>query len=129
MTTRRRFPLLLALAPTARADYARSNPQLQRVFGNFIAPCCWRESLLVHSSAEADKLRAEIEGDLAAGLSEDTIKAKLIKTYGKRILTMPEGMAGNLLNSAPWAAAALGATALTWFIHQSVSNHQKESES
>lgn len=111
-----------AAATPLRADLAQGDPRLQRLFGSFMAPCCWRENLSVHQSPKADELRAQIRKDVTAGLSDEQIKQKMLAEFNTRILANPEGSSGLWLKYAPWAATGLGLAALTWTIRSSLAN-------
>ena len=53
------------------------------------APCCWVQTLDVHESELADKLRHEIERRLAAGEPALQIEDDLVARYGERIRAVP----------------------------------------
>ena len=103
--------LLLAVAPSLRADRANGDPRLEKLYGQFIAPCCWAENLLVHSAPIADQMRAEIKRMAAAGKTDEEIKAVYIERYTIRILSMPEGVRGQWLSWTPIAAIVAGLAA------------------
>ncbi|BDC49887.1 hypothetical protein F183_A22030 [Bryobacterales bacterium F-183] len=86
----------------------------------FIAPCCWRENLTVHQSPKADELRAEIDGYVQQGWSDQQIQDKLIGAYSRRILALPEGTQGHVLSWAPWVALLSGGAFVSWVIARSV---------
>jgi len=106
--------LLLAISPYLRAGPAHGDPRLEKLFGTFIAPCCWRANLLVHSSPQADELRIRIQQLVSAGKSDEEIKAEFVRIYSLRILALPEGARGRWLTWAPaaFATAGLGLLAL-----------------
>ncbi len=120
---RRRFLTTAALGPLAGpllADLSQGDKRLARLYGMFMAPCCWRENLLVHQSPKADELRAEIRSYLSQGWTDEQIKAAFIKTYERRILSHPEGSRGLLLSYMPVAATILGAGVVALAIRQSI---------
>lgn len=88
----------------------------------FMAPCCWRENLLSHQSPKADELRATIQNQVRQGLTDEQIRAAMVGEFTSRILTHPEGTAGNMLRWTPWAAAAAGTLALGAFVRFSLKN-------
>lgn len=124
MTTllRRTFLLaapVIASTPKLQANAANGDPRLERIFSTFIAPCCWRENLLVHSSPKADELRAEIRQQIAAGQSDEQIKATFLARYSTRILALPEGTKGLWLTWTPWILASAGLAAVVTLMRRS----------
>lgn len=117
--TRRQMALLPLAAGAVRADLANGDPRLEKLYGSFIAPCCWRANLRTHQSPKADELRADIQRLIAEGRSDDEIKAQFIDRYTRRILALPEGATGDLLSWMPWAAATAGLGAIGVFLHRS----------
>lgn len=76
--------------PDPHEAAVRSEQELER---RLIAPCCWRETLDVHSSPLATELRAELRRRFTAGESADRIEADLVKRYGSRIQAhLPESL-------------------------------------
>lgn len=124
MVCRAVFALLLffALHPAwLRADQAQGDPRLEKLYATFMAPCCWRESLLVHHSPMADELREEIREWVARGRSDEEIKLALTSRYSTRILSLPEGSRGAWLAWTPLAAGLAGLVFVVIFIRRSVS--------
>jgi cytochrome c-type biogenesis protein CcmH len=72
-----------------------------------LAPCCWNQTLDVHTSDVALNLRREIRTRLSAGETPAAIEADLVARYGDRILAVPEGSPLGTV-----AAIALGAVGL-----------------
>lgn len=68
-----------------------------------IAPCCWREPIALHRSAEALQMLEEVEQLVASGRSEDEIKRIYVSRYGSRILADPPGMDWYWLYLIPFA--------------------------
>ena len=110
---------LTAATPAAAAG-GESEARIRKLFGTFLAPCCWSESLAVHRSPPADELRAQIRAWAAAGWTDDRIKAEMVKAYGRRILMDPDGQQGRVLSAIPWVALALGAGLVALAILRSV---------
>ena len=71
-----------------------------------IAPCCWREPIAVHRSAEALQMLEEVEQLVAEGRSEDEIKSIYVARYGPRILADPPGIDWYWLYLIPFALLA-----------------------
>ena len=98
----------LLLSTALQADMANGDPRLQKLYGEFISPCCWKENLLAHHSPKADELRAEIKRLVAAGRSDEQIKAAFTGQFSIRILSEPEGVRGHWLWWTPIAVALAG---------------------
>jgi cytochrome c-type biogenesis protein CcmH len=64
--------------------------EARRLEGRLYAPCCWKQTLDIHSSPLADQLRAEIRGRVQAGESLQAIEASLVAKYGDRVRALPE---------------------------------------
>ncbi len=73
-----------AFAPVLAERYSKLTREL-------IAPCCWREPIAIHRSEESMQMLAEVEQLVAAGRSEEEIKALYVSRYGVRILADPPG--------------------------------------
>jgi cytochrome c-type biogenesis protein CcmH/NrfF len=99
--------LCLALS-SLRANPANGDPRLEKLFPQFIAPCCWRENLLAHHSPKADEMRSEIKRLVDKGRSDEEVKAAFIEQYSIRILALPEGARGRWLAWTPVLAAFAG---------------------
>ena len=100
------------------ANPSAEDDRLQRLYRSFMAPCCWRQNLTVHQSPEAEQLRSAIASMVAAGRSDDEIRAELISRYSVRILSMPPGAAGEWLRWTPVAVAVGGLAAVYCFIRR-----------
>jgi len=102
--------MLLASPAPLRADepHPGEHELLQRLF----SPCCYRETLDVHSSPLADELRIEIHERLGRGESPDGILADMVSRYGDDVLTKPPR---TLTAVALFAGAALFVTGLIAF--------------
>lgn len=75
----------------------------QRLAQQLIAPCCWREPIAMHRSAEALQMQDEVRQWLLQGRTEDEIKATYVSRYGDRILADPPGLTGRWLYVMPVA--------------------------
>ena len=100
--------LLFLAALILNANPANGDPRLEKLYAQFISPCCWKENLLAHHSPTADELRAEIKQHIAAGKTDDEIKEAFVAKYSMRILSLPEGVRGQWLAWTPIAAIAAG---------------------
>jgi len=82
------------LSPTQAELYSRLTHEL-------IAPCCWREPIAIHRSQESLQMLAEVEQLVAAGRSEEEVKALYVSQYGERILADPPGQEKTWLYYTP----------------------------
>jgi cytochrome c-type biogenesis protein CcmH len=98
----------LLLVPRALAGYGSGDPRIEKLYRSFVAPCCWREDLTIHDSSAARQVRAQIDEMVAAGRSDEQIKAALVYQYGQRILIVPEGPTRRWLFRAPWVFGGIG---------------------
>lgn len=74
---------------SAKDDDSGYVPGAAALEGQIMAPCCWMQTIDIHQSAIAIKLRHEVRRRLRAGESPASIKADLVRRYGKRILAVP----------------------------------------
>ena len=100
--------LALGAATALRANTADGDPRRERLFSQFIAPCSWQETLLSHHLPKADELRSEILAMVAAGETDEQIKAALVARYTTRIFSEPDGVRGQWLSWIPSAAIIIG---------------------
>jgi cytochrome c-type biogenesis protein CcmH len=105
--------LLIAVALVS----ATETPDLsRRIEERFVAPCCWRENLAVHSSPEAEQMRAEIRELVKSGKTENEIVDLYVARYGERILREPRGRLFFWLTIVPVLALIAGALLVTSYI-------------
>ncbi len=109
------FALCAAIA--AQSD-STLTPRERRLANQLKSPCCWSESLLVHSSPDARRLRAELATMVRQGKSDEQILHHFVTTFGSRILRDPPGRNQLWLHLLPFLAAALGlAIVVAWIYH------------
>ncbi len=80
--------LLLAVL-TLAATAALADEDATSLIARLRAPCCWNQTLDVHSSPTADGLRDEIRRRFSAGETVPAIEADVVKRYGERIRAVP----------------------------------------
>jgi cytochrome c-type biogenesis protein CcmH len=80
------FAVLLLAGAAAPAPHGEQARELERLL---IAPCCWRQPVADHFSAEADQLRGEIRALLQEGKTQEEILDFYVARYGKAILAKP----------------------------------------
>lgn len=73
-------------AAAAGADLERHAKSLEQ---QLLAPCCYQQTLDVHSSDLTSVLRREIRDRLLKGESADGIEHDLVSRYGARIRAVP----------------------------------------
>lgn len=98
--------LTLAGSAFAMEERALTRPESERynkVTHALIAPCCWREPIAIHRSAEALQMLDEVKQLVADGRSEEEIKAIYVARYGVRILADPPGTESQWLYVVPVA--------------------------
>ena len=69
--------LWLALHPLAAEKNA-----VKRIRDRSLAPCCWQQSVAVHDSEIAKRMRAEIANMVADGKNEEQIVDLYVARYG-----------------------------------------------
>ena len=110
--------LLTTFTSLALAGYGSEDPRLESLYSQFVGPCCWRDNLTIHESAKADQMRADIKALVAAGQTDDQIKAAMAEQYGKRILVVPEGGLAQWLFRTPWLLGVLGLVVVVFFLRR-----------
>ncbi len=80
--------LLLAVATTLAAD-TRLEETALALENDLISPCCWSQPVSIHQSPAAERMRVEIRGLLAQGMSRDQVLEAFVTRYGDRILSAP----------------------------------------
>jgi cytochrome c-type biogenesis protein CcmH/NrfF len=121
--------LWLCLALCLNAQELLNSAQQRRaahLYTEFVAPCCWRQSVAIHQSEAARKVRSEIDSKILSGDSDSQIKTALVKEYGHGILMEPEGIRALLAYSLPFGAFVLGLIAVIQWISR---HRQQNSES
>lgn len=123
MTRRMMWALLgvvvvVALIVGAQAPSARTADERLRSIGNELrCPTCAGQAVATSDAPAARAIRAQILADIEAGRDDDTIRARLVASYGDDILLTPprSGFAG-LVWVVPLAAviAAFGGLALAF---------------
>ena len=93
-TARGLFLVLLMAGAAAPANLEEQARELER---QLIAPCCWRQPVSDHLSAESDRLRGEIRTLLGEGKTQEEILDFYVAQYGQAILAKPSYQGFNLL--------------------------------
>ena len=81
---------LLALALvslfTLGAHAQESDARSRSLYGHFVAPCCWTESLALHDSPLAVSLREEIRWHVLRGETTAANEEEIVARDGQRVL-------------------------------------------
>ena len=90
-------PLLLITMLCARASATPPDASITSAAvgleRRLLAPCCWRETLDIHTSPTATELRHEIRNRLQAGESAIAIEKSLVDRYGPKLrATLPDNL-------------------------------------
>jgi len=104
---------ILALGAAPDQKQARIERLERRVF----APCCYTESVAIHQSEIALKMRLEIAGWVEQGSTDEQILGTYIARYGEKVLIDPATAPKEWSYLVPWMVAVLGmgaAAAMLW---------------
>lgn len=108
--------------PDVRTPSTNSEQSAHELERRLMAPCCWRETLDVHSSPVASQLRTEIRDRFAKGDSPQGIENDLAARFGPRIRAeLPETLGFWLMISA-WGAGGL---LLAWMAHRVIQTQRR----
>jgi cytochrome c-type biogenesis protein CcmH/NrfF len=121
MKSSRFFPkLALALLPlSAFAETSdQQQARVERLEHAVLAPCCYTESVAVHQSEIAVKMRLEIAKWVAAGKSDQEILDTYSGLYGAKVLVDPRTMPRGWMPFVPWLVAVLGVFFVVWLLKQ-----------
>lgn len=112
--------LALLLATTATPLTPQQSITLRKVEGDLVAPCCYSQSIALHMSREAAEMRDQVTLMVEDGMTEQQIIDHYKAMYGERILTVPDGITGELAYTLPVLAVILGLAGLSLFIRQAM---------
>ncbi len=115
-----RFFLLLFLALLASLEGAeiaeQQRTRIEHLEHAVLAPCCYTESVAVHQSEIAVKMRLEITKWVEMGKSDREILDTYVGLYGSKVLVDPRTIPAWWTPWVPWIVLAIGAVLLTWFL-------------
>jgi len=103
---------LLAFAETAEQPQAR----VDRLEHAVLAPCCYTESVAIHQSEIAVKMRLEIAKWVAAGRSDREIIDTYVGLYGSKVLVDPRTLPRGWMPFFPWLVLILGMFLVVWLL-------------
>ncbi|MGA2116537.1 MAG: cytochrome c-type biogenesis protein CcmH [Bryobacteraceae bacterium] len=102
----------MALAETPRQPRERVD-RLQRAV---LAPCCYTESVAIHQSEIAVKMRLEIARWVAMGESDRAILDTYVGLYGSKVLVDPRTVPRGWTPFVPWLVLILGVFLVAWLL-------------
>ncbi len=105
---------LLVFAQTAEQPQAR----VSRLEHAVLAPCCYTESVAIHQSEIALKMRLEIAKWVAAGKPEQEILDTYAGLYGSKVLVDPRTMPRGWTPFFPWLVVILGVLLVGWLLRR-----------
>lgn len=114
--------LMVGFVVCARADVSLSQRE-RKLADQLKSPCCWSESLLVHRSPEAQRLRAELVEKVRQGQTDEQILAYFVASHGTRILRDPPGKNRVYLNVLPIVFTLIGLAVVVRWIHHARAPH------
>lgn len=79
-----------AHATTMGAPENTPAPGERALLGRLVAPCCWQQTLDVHTGPMADALRAESRKRLWAGETAEQVEAAFVARFGPRVRGVPQ---------------------------------------
>ena len=82
-------PLFLWITLPVSAAPSDVDHLTEEVRGELMAPCCWRGTLLEHSSPQADQMSAEVRSMAEKGMSRQQIIDHFVSQHGEAILARP----------------------------------------
>ncbi len=106
--------LLGAALPDAGLEWA-GKARYHRLCRSLMAPCCWSQTVELHSSAAAEQCKAEVAALIRSGKTDREILDFFVRRYGLRILAEPEGAKFVVLTSVPIVVLLSGGAFLVWF--------------
>ncbi len=117
-----RFPPILLLALLPSLSFAETTEQQQvrvdRLEHAVLAPCCYAESVAVHQSEIALKMRLEIAKWVAAGKTDQEILNTYVGAYGAKVLVDPRTAPRWWMQWVPWLALAFGIAGGFWLLQR-----------
>lgn len=110
--------LSLALLPLLAFAQMAEQPQARvaRLEHAVLAPCCYTESVAIHQSEIAVKMRLEIAKSVAVGKSDQEILDTYAGLYGSKVLVDPRTMPRGLAPFFPWLVLVLGVFLVAWLL-------------
>jgi cytochrome c-type biogenesis protein CcmH/NrfF len=105
---------LPSLVPAGTAEQPQA--RVDRLEHAVLAPCCYTESVAIHQSEIAVKMRLEIAKWVAAGETDQEILNTYVGLYGGKVLVDPRTMPRGWAPFFPWLVLILGVFLVAWLL-------------
>ena len=102
------IPLAWAQTMNQPSEDSTQKERVRQLEDSMLAPCCWAESVAVHRSEIAVRMRLEIAKSVSEGKADREILDHYKSIYGARIMREPEGGARLLVYIVPAIASIAG---------------------
>lgn len=89
-----------------------------RIERRLMAPCCYTQTINLHMSEIAQRMRQEVERMVNQGRTEIEIISHYKGLYGEQILAVPDGSLGEVAFGTPITIASLATSSLVLFLHR-----------
>jgi cytochrome c-type biogenesis protein CcmH/NrfF len=103
-------------------DKSEMSPQqtdlLARVEHRLMAPCCYTQTIDLHMSDIAEKMRHEVATMILGGQTERQMYDHYKALYGEQILAVPDGALGVTAFAIPTTVSTLATGALAFFLYR-----------
>ena len=109
---------LLATLPflASGAGSPARQARIDRLEAALLAPCCYTQTIAVHQSEVAVKMRLEVAKWVEQGKEDDEILAAYVSQYGKKVLVDPKTLPRGWMLFIPWAVVGLATAGAGWIV-------------
>jgi cytochrome c-type biogenesis protein CcmH/NrfF len=90
--------------------------RIERLEKAVLAPCCYTQTVALHQSEIAVKMRLEIAKWVKEGKTDDEILATYAKLYGDKVLVDPNTLPRGWMLWVPWAIVGLATLGSGWIV-------------
>jgi cytochrome c-type biogenesis protein CcmH/NrfF len=106
--------LLPRLSPAETPEWMRE--RVDRLEHAVLAPCCYTQSVAIHQSEIAVKMRLQIANWVAMGKSDQAILDTYVGLYGSKVLVDPRTVPRGWTPFVPWLVLVLGVFLVAWLL-------------
>jgi cytochrome c-type biogenesis protein CcmH/NrfF len=90
--------------------------RIERLEKAVLAPCCYTQTVALHQSEIAVKMRLEIAKWVEEGKTDDEILATYAERYGDKVLVDPNTLPRSWMLLVPWAIVGLATLGTAWIV-------------